>query len=409
MPRDTKTRYQAIFARHKQACALERGEDCDCKPSYYGKVYDRATRKHRKTRMFPSLAMARQQRNELESALQSGALIASSTMRLSAAIEAYLRAIESGRALNKHGRPYKPTAIRDLQGALGVHVKPVLGGRRITDVRRSDVQQLVNDMAPRLSGSRVRTVVNAIHSLYAWAQDLELAVHDPAARVRLPAMNAIPRERVATPHEMGLLLKALEIKDALPFALAVYATARRAEIRHARVEDVDLKLGVVYLGVDERGRKSRAAQRAVPIAKPLRVIVRQALLARGLPAPDELLCAGSKPGGRNSGMLSFEALQARADERWQPTDEDGKPITAAKVGDRITAHECRHTCATWLDAAGVRPVVASRLMGHALPERQAGVPEITQQRYTHTLPGDLERARDLLDAYLLRSELEATG
>jgi integrase len=109
-------------------------------------------------------------------------------------------------------------------------------------------------------------------------------------------------------------------------------------------------------------------------------------------------------------MLSFEALQARADDRWEPKADDGKPIAGAKVGERITAHECRHTCASRLDAAGVRPVVVSQLMGHAAPARQAGAAQITQERYTHTLPGELERAIELFDAYLAtEANREATG
>ncbi len=109
-------------------------------------------------------------------------------------------------------------------------------------------------------------------------------------------------------------------------------------------------------------------------------------------------------------MLSFEALQKRADNTWQPKDKDGKP-TGAKVGERITAHECRHTCASWLDAAGVRPVVVSHLMGHATPARQPGAAQITQERYTHALPGELEDARVLFDNWLTErqaSEAEPT-
>ena len=41
------------------------------------------------------------------------------------------------------------------------------------------------------------------------------------------------------------------------------------------------------------------------------------------------------------------------------------------------------------------------LMGHKTPEYQPGAAAITLQRYTHTLPGELERARDLLDAFLI--------
>jgi integrase len=400
MPKDTKTRYQGVFARHKTGCATERKQRCNCAPSYWGKVWDRDAQKARITAFLPSPTAARNARDDLLRDVREGMLPASESMRVKAAVEAFLRAAKAGVALNKHGRRYKPSAVRDLEGALNNHAVPVFGAKKLGDVRRRDVQRLVDEITPELSGSRVRSVVNAIHSLYRWAQARELVYHDPAALVQLPAMESEPRDRVATPDEMSALLAALELRDALPFALAAYATARRAEIRHARVEDVDLEVGVIYLGVDEHGRKSKAARRAVPIAKPLRVILRRNLLERGRPDGSELLCPGHKPGGRNSGMLSFEGLQKRVDDTWEPKDKHGKP-TGAKVGERITAHECRHTCSTWLDAAGVRPVVVSRLMGHAAPRRQDGAAQITQERYTHVLPGDLELAREQLDAFLL--------
>ena len=46
-------------------------------------------------------------------------------------------------------------------------------------------------------------------------------------------------------------------------------------------------------------------------------------------------------------------------------------------------------------------------MGHKTPEYQPGAASITLRRYTHTLPRELERARDLLDTFL--NEREATG
>jgi integrase len=66
----------------------------------------------------------------------------------------------------------------------------------------------------------------------------------------------------------------------------------------------------------------------------------------------------------------------------------------------IGLHECRHTAATWLDAAGVSPKVVSVLMGHATPERQPGAAEITLARYTHVMPGAIETARAQLDRWL---------
>lgn len=39
-------------------------------------------------------------------------------------------------------------------------------------------------------------------------------------------------------------------------------------------------------------------------------------------------------------------------------------------------------------------------MGHAAPARQIGAAQITQERYTHALPGELERAREQFDRWL---------
>jgi integrase len=388
--KDTKTRFQGVYARHRQACALTRGgERCSCRPAFWGRAWDRATQKTIKTAMLPTAGAASGARNSLIQELKQGVTPAGSTMFVAEAVKQFLAACRSGVALNKKDRRYKPSAVRDLEGCLLGHVVPELGTKRLGNVRRGDVQRLVDRRAPTHSGSRVRSVVNAIRSLYAWAQDRDLVEHDPAGRVRLPAVDATPRDRVATPAELTLMLDALPLSDALPYALAAYATARRAEIRHALVEDVDFDLGVIYLGVDEDGRKSAAARRAMPMPRVLVPLVKRALLERGKPAPTELLCPGAKPGGRNSGMLSFGALQVRADKVWE-----------ARGLERITAHELRHTCASWLDAAGVRPRVVSELMGHAVPRALRDAAPITQQRYTHTLPGDLERARELFDAFL---------
>ncbi len=292
---------------------------------------------------------------------EAGADAGPATIRLAKAVELFIAAANNGVALNKHGRRYKPSAVRDLQGCLENHVKPALGAKRLGDVRRGDCQRLVDDVAPGTSGSRVRSVVNSIRSLYRWAQDRDLVQHDPAALVRLPAMDATPRDRVATPAEMAALLAALPLHDALPYAIASYATARRAEIRHALIGGVDFDLEVIYLGADEGGRKSRAARRAVPLVRPLALLMRRCLMARGRPADCELLCPGHRAGGQNSGRLSFEALQVRADEAW------GR----AKL-QRITAHERRHTCTAWLDAAGCvrRSFRCSRATRSPAPSRK---------------------------------------
>ena len=61
--------------------------------------------------------------------------------------------------------------------------------------------------------------------------------------------------------------------------------------------------------------------------------------------------------------------------------------------DRITPHECRHTYASLMIAAGVNAKALSTYMGHANIS-------ITLDRYGHLMPGTEDEAAGLLDAYL---------
>jgi integrase len=96
-------------------------------------------------------------------------------------------------------------------------------------------------------------------------------------------------------------------------------------------------------------------------------------------------------------LAVLEGLTARANEAWQ--QKKLKPFGL---------HECRHTAATWLDAAGISPKVASVLMGHATPDRQPGAAKITLARYTHVMPDAIENARSQLDGWLA-AQLSATA
>jgi hypothetical protein len=195
---------------------------------YMARVWDRAEHRQISLPTFRTAEAAKHWRIDTLNKLDRGELPdVRSDVRVAKAVEQFIGAAREGKVLTKHGRRYKPSAIEDLAGALRVHVVPGFGHKRLADVRRGDVQRLVDELAPKLSGSRVRTVVNALRSLYRWAQDRDHVSHDPAGRARLPAMNATPRDRVASPVELERLLAALASQDALSYALAAYATARR--------------------------------------------------------------------------------------------------------------------------------------------------------------------------------------
>jgi integrase len=404
---DTKTRYQGIFARHKEGCRVEVKRSCNCTPSYFGTAWDRVAHRTRKTRHFRLVSEARSARADLQESLRKGEVPVVSTITFREARTRFIEDAKSGIAINKHRRPYRPNAYEDLDSALA-QVPEGIARRRLVRITRGEIQAMVDARSTgpkRLSSSRISSIVNAIRSLYRWAKDRELADFDPAQEIRLPASDAKPRDRVATPAEFTRLIAAIfettpaeqkkgktrdldeARKDALPFALAGYGGARHQEIQVLDWEHVNLDVGGGELAGDEAGRKPGGSWRLIFFVKPLWEMLREEWEAQGRPTSGKV-CPPKAI--RKSGLLALNTLQARVHKCWK---EQG----LAPIG----LHESRHTTATWLDHAGVSPKVISEFVGHKTPEYQLGAARITLQVYTHMLPGELERARVLFDKFLV--------
>ena len=109
---------------------------------------------------------------------------------VAAAVGDFVRAAEEGSALNRSGRPYRPSALRDLSGILRYHVVPELGHVALRDVRRQEVQALVDRLARQgLSESRIRSVISALRALYGYAIQNGQAEFNPADTLE---MRAVP-------------------------------------------------------------------------------------------------------------------------------------------------------------------------------------------------------------------------
>lgn len=407
---DTKTRFQGIYARHQEGCRVEedRSNPCNCTPSYFGTAWDRIAHRTRKTQHRRLVTEARTARTDLQELLRKGEAPATSDITFEDARMRFIADAKEGVALNKHRRPYKKNAYKDLESALA-QVPAELVSRRLVRITKAEYQAMVDARTSgsnRLSSSRISSIVNAIRSLYRWAQDRELASFDPTTGIRLPASDAKPRDRVATPGEFVRLIDAIfELtpaereaglkrdrdvarKDALPFALAGYGGARHQEIQVLDWEHLNLESGGGELAGDEDGRKPGGSWRVIFFVKPLWDLLVEEWEAQSRPTSGKV-CPPKRVRQSGSGLLALNTLQARVQKRWE--EQGLKPIGL---------HESRHTTATWLDHAGVSPKVISEFMGHKTPEYQLGAARITLQIYTHMLPGELERARKLFDEFL---------
>jgi integrase len=205
---------------------------------------------------------------------------------------------------------------------------------------------------------------------------------NPCTGLELPAVRG-RRERFASPEEAEALVAAVPEPDRALRATAMYAGMRLGELRALRVDDVDLATGVIRVerGYDavegEIELKSGAGRRRVPIAAILRDYLTEHLARTGRTGSGR--CFG------HTGIRPFEPrkLQARADKTWR----------AAGI-ERITPHECRHTFASLMIAAGVNAKALQTFMGHSNITTTLDI-------YGHLMPGSEDEAAGLLDAYLV--------
>ncbi len=206
---------------------------------------------------------------------------------------------------------------------------------------------------------------------------------NPTSGLELPALEGA-RDRIASPTEAAQLLGALPERDRAIWATAMYAGLRRGELLALRWEDVDLAAGIIHVerSWDAKagavGPKSRAGRRTVPIGAALRDYLVEHKLRSGRHVGLVLGTSYTQP-------FTPSNVRKRANAVWM------------RAGlESIGLHECRHTFASLMIAAGVNAKALSTYMGHSSVT-------ITLDRYGHLMPGNESEAAELLDGYLARA------
>jgi integrase len=367
-------------ARHRRGCPALDGGACSCRPAFQAQVWSpRDGKTIRKT--FATPGEARAWRAEAQTALRRGALRAPTKTTVREASEVWLAAAETGVVRTRGGDPYRPSALRSYRQSLRVHVLPSLGPERLSSVTRVAVQDLVDRLvAAGCAPSTVRNAILPLRAIFRRAVSRSEVQVNPTAAVCLPAVRT-RRERIARPAEAAALIAAVPLKDRAIWACALYAGLRHGELKALRWRDVDSGGGLIRVerGWDSRQGpiepKSRSGRRRVPLGQPLKGHLAAHRLATAVPGELVFGC-GEKP--------FSQAVVNRARAAWR---EAGL--------DPIGLHECRHTYAAFMIAAGVNAKALSVYMGHSSIT-------VTLDRYGHLMPGNESEAAQMLRSYLER-------
>jgi integrase len=330
------------------------------------------------------LAEARAWRQESQAAIRKQTMRAPSSVTVGEVAVEWLAAAESGRVRTRSGTPYKPSALRSYERELRRRVLPEFGQMRLSSLTRTMVQDFADSLVGEgRSPSAVRNAILPLRAIYRRAIDRGEVDLNPTLKLSLPAVPP-RRERVPRPSEAAALITAVPLGDQAVWATALYAGLRRGELQALDWSHIDLEAGVIHVqrSWDPRagliGPKSKAGNRRVPISETLRVHLLQQRLQQGRGGQGFVFTS------KSGSPFDSAGLATRARKAW------------AAVGlEPVGLHDCRHTYAAFMIAAGVNAKALSTYMGHST---------ITLDRYGHLLPGNEREAAGLLDQWLANAD-----
>jgi len=388
-----------IEERHSRSCRSHDGGNCNCTPSYRAWVFDRRSgTKIRKT--FPTSSAAKAWRADALSALNRGRLAPTTRQTLREAAEVWRAGAEADPPviLTRSGRRYKPSVLRGYEADLRNHVLPDLGGVRLAELRRGELQALVDRLLGRgLSASKVRNVIMPLRAIYRHALERDEVMTNPTANLRLPA-DLGTRDRVASADEAVLLIAALPETDRALWATAFYAGLRLGELRALRWDNVDLAAGVIMVERSwdakegEIEPKSVKGRRRTPITATLRDYLAEHKVRTGRNGHDFVLgAAADRP-------FTPSHIRKRAKKAWDAESAKRRECNLEPL-QPIGLHECRHTAVSLMVDAGLSLERVGDYVGHS----SAWMTD----KYRHLLEGHEAEAARMLDEYLARASTAA--
>lgn len=213
--------------------------------------------------------------------------------------------------------------------------------KRLRDIRTNDFQNIINEMEKqKYSRSAIEKVLQLFSQLCKFGMENECVNQNYAQFVRLPKIQQ-KTKRIFTKEEVQKILNSDNEICKIATCL-IFTGCRVNELLNMKTEDVHLGKNYMIGGSKTEAGKNRI----IPIHPLIKKYIEEWYKQAGLfliPPP-------------TNKTISFR------------TDTYGKMFkeTMHALGiEGVTTHCCRHTHATMLANAGLRPETISRLLGHS--------------------------------------------
>lgn len=199
------------------------------------------------------------------------------------------------------GNLNKKVNTRELENRLiNLHIIPLLGRKRISDITKGDVKKFLSDIAEGKSAANIKTkprgraivsggkgtanrTIAVLSAIYVYANENEIYNKNPARGIQLYKLKE--HVRYLTPHELERLGQALidaENEYVSKFAIAairflLFTGCRKSEALNLQWKFVDLDEKLVYLP------DSKVGQRPLYLGTPVIDLLKQLPKVEGSP------------------------------------------------------------------------------------------------------------------------------
>ncbi len=257
-----------------------------------------------------------------------------------------------------------------------IEILPIIGDKRIGDVRKQDVNKILDGLMDRGSPITANRCLAVMRKFFAWAcDDRELIERSPAQGVKAPAPENA-RDRVLSENEIRLAWQAFGAAG-WPFGdvakLLLLTGARLNEVAAAKWNEIDLDAKTLTIA-SERSKNGVAHE--IPLSDLAIEIF------AGLPR------IASKSGyvfttTGTSAVSGFSRAKREIDDAildlaQTEVEQRGEGPDAVTALARWTFHDLRRTAATNLQKLGVRLEVTEAVLNHVSGSR-AGIVGVYQR------------------------------
>lgn len=299
-------------------------------------------------------------------------------------------------------RHLKISARNSVKIAVNKHIKPIIGDKKVTKLKRMDVQQWVNHISDQsLAPKTVRNYYSALAGMMQFAIDMNIVDDTPCKNIRLPKGG---KKEMAyyTIDEVKALLRALDSlpSDELVYKVGIYiglfGGLRKGEILGLNWEDINFETGELFIvrtrmrangtGVYEDTPKTSKSIRTVSV--PMEII--DMLHSLRTEQKKRKLMIGEKYADSPAVLQSALGKPLFPDvfAKWFKRFIEKNDLPP------IGLHGLRHTHASMLAGFGEDKVAVSNRLGHAQLSTTLNI-------YTHLFEQADRRIADTLSEKLL--------